>query len=92
MWRFASEKKIQMGDIWNIFAVLLGILAPQLNAQSSSVSYFTAASSFVSNVLPSVSASDLSSIIQNVTASTTDGVSTTGILRSSTIGKSYDIT
>lgn len=84
MWQFTNGITIRMGVIWKVFVVIFGLSVTQLNA-TSSPSQFATASSFVSNVLSSISASALSSSIQDVISSTNGGISMTEI--PSTLGK-----
>ena len=80
MSQFLKEEKILMGQLWTIFVVVIGILAPQSNAESTSS---ISTSGFASSVLPSISTDNLSSIA-NVTTSTNVVINTD---TSSTFGK-----
>ena len=80
MSQFLKEEKILMGQLWTIFVVVIGILAPQSNAESTSS---ISTSGFASNVLPSIATDNLSSIA-DVTTSTNVVINTDA---SSTFGK-----
>jgi len=83
MSQFLKEEKILMGQIWTIFVVVFGFLAPQSNAESSVTTSSISTSGFASSVLPSISTDNLSSIA-NVTTSTNVVINTDA---SSTFGK-----
>ena len=80
MSQFLKEEKILMGQLWTIFVVVIGILAPQSNAESTSS---ISTSGFASSVLPSIATDNLSSIA-DVTTSTNVVINTDA---SSTFGK-----
>ena len=83
MSQFLKEEKILIGQIWTIFVVLFGFLAPQSNAASSGITSSISTSGFPSSVLPRISTDNLSSI-GNVTTSTNAVINTDA---SSTFGK-----